>query len=123
MRAPIARHSSSSIGDGSVDPAVVLAFVISGARPWVETGTARTLAAVREQAEATLRPWLPAPLETIRVVTEQRATIRCTPALKRPRMAVERGLVAAGDHVEGPYPSTLEGAIRSGVAAANDLVG
>ncbi|MFM8344024.1 MAG: FAD-dependent oxidoreductase, partial [Betaproteobacteria bacterium] len=27
----------------------------------------------------------------------------------------------AGDYVEGPYPSTLEGAVRSGVAAAQQL--
>jgi hydroxysqualene dehydroxylase len=26
--------------------------------------------------------------------------------------------VAAGDYIDGPYPSTLEGAMRSGVAAA-----
>ena len=28
------------------------------------------------------------------------------------------GLLAAGDHVQGPYPATLEGAVRSGTAAA-----
>ena len=33
-------------------------------------------------------------------------------------MAVAAGLFAAGDYVEGPYPATLEGAVRSGVAAA-----
>lgn len=30
--------------------------------------------------------------------------------------------MAAGDHVEGPYPATLEGAVRSGVAAARAVV-
>ena len=30
-------------------------------------------------------------------------------------------LAAAGDHVAGPYPATLEGAVRSGWAAASDL--
>ena len=28
------------------------------------------------------------------------------------------GLMAAGDYIEGPYPATLEGAVRSGVHAA-----
>jgi monoamine oxidase len=28
------------------------------------------------------------------------------------------GLVAAGDYVEGPYPATLEGAVRAGEVAA-----
>jgi monoamine oxidase len=27
--------------------------------------------------------------------------------------------LAAGDHVQGPYPATLEGAVRSGIAAAD----
>ena len=31
--------------------------------------------------------------------------------------------MAAGDYVEGPYPATLEGAVRAGQAAAAALVG
>ena len=27
------------------------------------------------------------------------------------------GLLACGDYVAGPYPATLEGAVRSGIAA------
>ena len=104
-------------------PAGLMAFVISGAQPWVQAGAVRTLEAIREQAEASLRPWLRGPLETVRIVTERRATIRCTPALARPGMRIDRNLLAAGDHVEGPYPSTLEGAIRSGKAAAESLLG
>jgi predicted NAD/FAD-dependent oxidoreductase len=33
-------------------------------------------------------------------------------------MRIAPGLLAAGDHVAGPYPATLEAAVRSGVAAA-----
>jgi predicted NAD/FAD-dependent oxidoreductase len=33
-------------------------------------------------------------------------------------MRAAPGLVVCGDYVEGPYPATLEGAVRSGVAAA-----
>jgi hypothetical protein len=33
-------------------------------------------------------------------------------------MTIAPGLFAAGDFIEGPYPATLEGAVRSGVAAA-----
>lgn len=102
-------------------PAGVLAFVISGAQSWVDAGAEPTLAATRRQAEAALGPLLPRPLETIRVLAERRATIRCTPRLRRPPMRVGDNFVAAGDHVEGPYPSTLEGAVRSGRAAARAL--
>jgi squalene-associated FAD-dependent desaturase len=102
-------------------PPGLLAFVVSGAQAWVEAGAEATLEATRRQAEATLGPWLRAPLETVRSITERRATIRCTPMLQRPPMAIAPNLVAAGDHVEGPYPSTLEGAVRSGNAAARGL--
>jgi monoamine oxidase len=34
-------------------------------------------------------------------------------------MAIAPGLFAAGYQVDGPYPATLEGAVRSGVAAAD----
>jgi predicted NAD/FAD-dependent oxidoreductase len=33
-------------------------------------------------------------------------------------MTVAPGLLACGDYIEGPFPATLEGAVRSGVAAA-----
>ncbi len=67
-------------------------------------------------------PSLPRPLRQ-QVIVEKRATFRCTPHLRRPRpQGPCAGLFFAGDHVidhSGPaYPATLEGAVRSGVAAA-----
>jgi hypothetical protein len=56
------------------------------------------------------------------VVIEKRATFRCLPALPRPGMRIADDLAAAGDYVDGAYPSTLEGAIRSGLAAARAVV-
>jgi squalene-associated FAD-dependent desaturase len=102
-------------------PAGLLAFVVSGAADWVAAGSAATLDAIRRQAMTALGDWLQGPLETVQVVTEKRATFRCTPGLQRPPMLIAPGLVAAGDHVAGPYPSTLEGAVRSGVAAARAI--
>jgi squalene-associated FAD-dependent desaturase len=57
-------------------------------------------------------------LRVVRTVVEKRATFACTPALRRPPMQIAHGLAACGDYVEGPYPATLEGAVRSGIAAA-----
>jgi hypothetical protein len=34
-------------------------------------------------------------------------------------MVVAPGLLACGDYVEGPYPATLEGAVRSGWAVGS----
>ena len=54
-----------------------------------------------------------------RVISEKRATFSCTPALQRPPNASGTpGLAIAGDYTAGDYPATLEGAVRSGLAAA-----
>ena len=65
---------------------------------------------------------LPAPLG-VRTITEKRATYACLPDLRRPpaRTALP-GLWLAGDYVAGDYPATLEGAVRSGVAAAQGIL-
>ena len=96
-----------------------LAFVISGASLWVERGIAATEAATLAQGNAELGRFLRAPLEIVRTIVEKRATFACTPGLVRPPMDVAPGLFACGDYLAGPYPATLEGAVRSGVAAAH----
>ena len=55
-------------------------------------------------------------------VVEKRATFACTPALRRPPMQVCAGIWACGDYVRGPYPATLEAAVRSGFAAIDALL-
>jgi predicted NAD/FAD-dependent oxidoreductase len=96
----------------------LLAFVISGAASWVERGIAATEAATLAQAHAELARFLRAPLVVVRTIVEKRATFACTPGLVRPPMTIVPGLLASGDYLDGPYPATLEGAVRSGVAAA-----
>jgi predicted NAD/FAD-binding protein len=54
-------------------------------------------------------------------VVEKRATFACVPALDRPAVQVCEGVVACGDYVAGPYPATLEAAVRSGFAAVEAL--
>lgn len=68
-----------------------------------------------------LVPDLPAPQWRRRIV-EKRATFACTPGLRRPAPdAGPPGILLAGDYVAGDYPATIEGAVRSGVAAARRL--
>ncbi|MCD6681705.1 MAG: hydroxysqualene dehydroxylase HpnE [Burkholderiaceae bacterium] len=61
----------------------------------------------------------------IRIVTERRATFRCTP--HRPRLQPDHllsrapGLWLAGDWLWPDYPATLEAAVRSGTTAADHL--
>ncbi|MEO3692864.1 hydroxysqualene dehydroxylase HpnE [Roseateles paludis] len=90
------------------------AFVVSGAATWVARGDVAER--VRDQALAAL-PWAEPPVIE-RVLIEKRATFACTPGLRRPPAAIAPGLVAAGDYVAGPYPATLEGAVRAGRAAS-----
>ncbi len=93
------------------------AFVVSGAAPWVARGLDTTAEAVRRQAEAAFPGRFADPGCVLQVLAEKRATFACTPALQRPATVIAPALVAAGDYVDGPYPATLEGAVRSGNAA------
>ncbi|WKB52746.1 hydroxysqualene dehydroxylase HpnE [Eleftheria terrae] len=107
---------------GQLDgPQGLLAFVVSGARPWAERGLAATGEAVLAQADATLGRFFRPPLRLVRTMIEKRATFVCQPGLQRPQPRLAPRLWAAGDYVEGPYPATLEGAVRSGVQAARGL--
>lgn len=102
-------------------PAGRLAFVISGARPWLDRGTAATQSATLAQGRQALGDLLRTPLQPLQVLTEKRATFRCTPGLSRPPSDIAPRLLAAGDYVDGPYPATLEGAVRSALAAVRTL--
>ena len=83
-----------------------------------------------QRIAAQLAAQLRVPLaDATRVLTEKRATWRCVP--RRPRLTPDacagetprlHGLWLAGDHVHPDYPATLEGAVRSGVAAARAVV-
>jgi squalene-associated FAD-dependent desaturase len=90
-------------------PAGLLAFVVSASVGSREALQAQVLAQARSLG------WNVQPLQT---VIEKRATFACLPGLRRPPLAVAPRLWACGDYVQGPYPATLEGAVRSGLEVA-----
>ncbi len=92
-------------------PPGLLAFVISAS-----TGDNASL---QHQVLAQARKQLGLDLHAVKTVTEKRATFSCTPALQRPAATIAPRLWACGDYVAGPYPATLEGAVRSGLAAVD----
>jgi squalene-associated FAD-dependent desaturase len=98
------------------------AFVVSGAADWAARGLDACVdATLAQAANAFPAGTWPQPPRLVRAVTEKRATFACTPGLVRPPAQIAPQLAAAGDYVEGPYPATLEGAVRSGIAAARAL--
>ena len=104
-------------GSLSDDPAWqgVLALVVSASTDERDTITQQVMGQIRDQLaihDASL----------ITTVVEKRATFACTPALVRPPPQVGAGIWACGDFVAGPYPATLEAAVRSGFAAADALL-
>jgi predicted NAD/FAD-binding protein len=100
----------------STDPDMkgVLALVVSASSTDRDKLSSQVLQQVHDQLglhDATL----------ITTVVEKRATFACVPALVRPPMQVCKGVLACGDYVAGPYPATLEAAVRSGFAAIDGL--
>ena len=94
-------------------PAGLLAFVVSASVGDKALISAQVLAQGRAQ--------LGLQLELVQTIVEKRATFACTPGLQRPAALIAPGLLACGDYVAGPYPATLEGAVRSGLHAARLL--
>lgn len=100
---------------GQLDgPAGLLAFVISASQQDSTELTGQVAAQARNQLGINN-------LHILQTVVEKRATFACTPGLQRPPQRVAPGLLACGDYVDGPYPATLEGAVRSGLQAASLL--
>jgi hypothetical protein len=91
-------------------PAGLLAFVVSASPRERDVLQDQVLAQARTLGWRALQP--------LQTVVEKRATFACTPGLLRPALRVAPGLLACGDYVEGPYPATIEGAVRAALAAA-----
>jgi len=102
-------------------PQGCFSFVVSGAAQWIDRGLPVIAAAVLEQARAAFPGAFVGTLALHHIGGERRATFACIPGLNRPRAWIAEGLVAAGDYVDGPYPATLEGSVRSGRQAIERL--
>ena len=121
--------SAATLGQWVVDrgqlngaPGLV-AFVLSAGGAWDELAGEALLAALQRELEQALGRRLPQPLWH-QLIRERRATFSCRPGLPRPTAATAlRGLWLAGDYCCADYPATLEGAVRSGVAAAAGALG
>ena len=110
LRSDAANPAQFAFDRGQLDgPAGLIALVVSA--------SVGELATIETQVLAQAQRQLNLELQVLRSVTEKRATFACTAALRRPAMEIAPGLRACGDYVAGPYPATLEGAVRSGLNA------
>ncbi len=121
---PARRHFGQwSFDRGVIGAARVAGVVVSAASRIADVApedVARGIADQLQQAFGAPRA------AAVRVVTERRATFRCTPG--RPRLTCDHyagrasGLWLAGDWLWPDYPATLESAVRSGQQAARRIV-
>lgn len=98
-------------GDG------LLACVLSGHGDWEKLDDAALAAALDAELG------LPNPTGWHKVIREKRATFSARPGLHRPNFrTTDPRVVLAGDYTWADYPATLEGAVRSGLRAARQIV-
>jgi squalene-associated FAD-dependent desaturase len=98
-----------------------VALVVSAAGAWLERGLATVTTAGLAQYREAFGIAPDEAVDCLAARAERRATFRCAAGVERPAMAAAQGLFAAGDYVAGPYPATLESAVRAGEAAADAL--
>ncbi len=100
----------------------VMSFVLSANGPWDALDNATLCTTLHGELETALGHRLPEP-SWHKVLRERRATFSCRPNLTRPATkTLLPGLWLAGDYVYADYPGTIEGAIRSGIAAARSIL-
>lgn len=93
-----------------------LVSVLSGHGEWESLSDDALAAALTEELGFGRPHWQ-------RVIREKRATFSARPGLKRVDwQTTHPGLLIAGDHTWADYPATLEGAVRSGLRAARQLL-
>lgn len=99
--------------------------VISGAFAWVDLREEEIVSRVLSDVRACLPASRDAELISGRPVKEKRATFAPTPRSieARPATTGPSGIILAGDYVQTGWPSTMEGAARSGYLAAAAALG
>jgi zeta-carotene desaturase len=109
------KHAAPGGGAGAVS------VVSSGAAPLLEWKNEDLIATAQEELVAALPDARAARLLRATVVREPRATFSLAPG-QPPRPPTEtavRGFLLAGDWTDTGLPATIEGAVRSGYAAAD----
>lgn len=101
----------------------LIAVVISAEGEHMQLPREALISSIEQELHVRLQ--LPVQANWRGMIAEKRATFSCVPGMRRPTNQTGlEGLWLAGDYTAGDevdYPATLEGAVRSGVAAARKL--
>jgi zeta-carotene desaturase len=94
--------------------------VVSAADEWMALPESAIADRLRRDVAATLGEDAAKALVRVKAIKERRATFACTPEFERerPGVAGAGGVVLASDATDTGWPATMEGAVRSGEAAA-----
>lgn len=99
----------------------LIAAVISVDGPHLEVSREALTATVLRELQDSFK--LPATAVWSQTIIEKRATFACVAGIKRPQeKTAAPGLWLTGDYVASDYPATLEGAVRSGVRVAHQIL-
>lgn len=101
----------------------IIAAVISGPGAHMQQDIAQLTALMQREINRYYPHW-PKPLES-KLIREKRATFRAVSDVDTQRPSNEtaiKGLWLAGDYTDTGYPSTLEGAVRSGIRSAQNVL-
>jgi len=117
-----------TIGQWAIDRSLcrqagLIAVVISGPGKHIQLSHKQLAETVHNEL-CRCMPGIPEWLD-FRVTTEQRATFSCRVNIEQQRPennTLVPGLFLAGDYTSTHYPSTLEGAIKSGINAARLII-
>ncbi|MFO0864198.1 MAG: hydroxysqualene dehydroxylase HpnE [Gemmataceae bacterium] len=102
-----------------------LQVVVSAARQFRGLGREEVQRQVVEELRKLFPPLIDAKLLRAKVVTEHAATFSAVPGVDRwrpPQGSPIRNLLVAGDWTATGWPATMEGAVRSGYLAAEELL-
>lgn len=122
---PIQWVFNRSLIQGDVDsPGQHVCISLSGAWQFIDRSKAELRELFEEEMERLFPSALGAAIEKSLIIKQPKATFRCALGVNRLRPSQETpipNLFLAGDWTDTDWPSTMEGAVRSGVYAANAI--
>lgn len=118
-------QSAAPVTQSAVSGTHYYQIVISASRELEQWGTDETIRRAIDELSAVWPATSNARLQHARLVTEHKAVVSMLPGVERcrpPQQSPIANLQLAGDYTRTGWPSTMEGAVRSGYLAAENVL-